>query len=74
MCWGEGGAENGSGQPMTGPASDTGHESESTPDIVWRARTQRLDGPETWDRTKYDGKKRKRKINVMIPNDILLYS
>jgi len=36
------------------------------------AKNQKMDNPETQDRIKY--KWQKKKINEMIPNDVLLYS
>jgi hypothetical protein len=49
---------------------------ESHPDTAWRARAQRLESPETKDRTKHDWQnkqankqKKQRKVNEMIPND-----
>lgn len=59
---------------MRGTASDPYCENEPILDIAWSVRTLSLDGSETQDRTKQDWRKRKKNLNVMMPNGILLYS
>ena len=44
------------------------HKREPSPDTVWRTRNRRPDGPDTYDRSKQDGKK----VLEMMPSDILL--
>lgn len=46
----------GNGQPMTDLASDTYHDSELTTDTAWIARIQKVNGPQTQNRTKTIGK------------------
>lgn len=59
------------GQPMTVPSSDPCHESEPTTDTVWNTRTQSwmVQRPRTEPNTL-----EKKKVNVTMPNNILLYS
>jgi outer membrane biogenesis lipoprotein LolB len=47
-------------------------------DTAWRVRNQKLDSPETYDRTKHNWQIKynifkKKRVNEMIPNDTLLY-
>lgn len=55
---------------MTGPASDHTTDNVSTIDTAWSAKTQSLDGPDSQNRTKNNWKN----INMMMPNNLLLYS
>lgn len=64
----------GSNQLMSGPASGPHHEQEPTSDPVWMARNQMPDSLETQDRTKHNRPQKKKKVNEVILNDILLYS
>jgi hypothetical protein len=60
------------------PTDDWSKETQTTrepkPNTAWMAMTGKLDASETWGRTKMTDKKKKKKVNEMVPNDILLYS
>ena len=60
------------------PTDDWSKETQTTrepkPNTAWMAMTGKLDASYTWGRTKMTDKKKKKKVNEMVPNDILLYS
>jgi hypothetical protein len=55
-----------SGQLVTGPARDPCHEREPTPDTAQGVRSQRLDSPETHQRTKHEWEKKSMNWFLMI--------
>ena len=56
---------------MTGP--DPCHEICPTHGTACSARTQRMGSSEAWDRTKSEWSKRKKNVNVVMLDDILLH-
>lgn len=61
---------HGNSQTMSDLTQDLLYEKKHKPHTAWVTKNQRLDGPETWDKTNTTSPK----FNKIMPNDIMLYT